>query len=741
MFALWKHSQQQKPHSYQKSLDGQDSVFYMPKGTQSQQISVIENHLNCRAVLLHREKVTCFKCFFRLFPNFEPKCELSISPPVIVEKRTNPEDQLEKMRLHKTIKRLNRQVSEQSRCIARLTLQHRPLTTESCSEMCPKTPPESACLFSSVLEEMTRLFPVSKHGRRFTQQLLDLSQLLFSLSPRAYKVLRQIFVLPTLSTLYSHYGCRVKEIRNGLVDVSKIDDVIREVAADAQEENGKIFTLAVDAFAFRSFCGQTLPSVTAGSPNSTPVTTAPEEDQIYSNGFMFLLIPLSCNKQPKLLHIAARRCGNYDDAIDAIVAHIKGVMALHGLKLFFKATDGDRFLTKEHSRFFTQHICALPSGVPFCWVVYSIYELLQSTGTTMPIADPLHFSKNARAKLLKHPIVLQQCHGKRQSTDAEQLRQILNLGKVFEDKSSLGAMRDRYVIELFHLSNVAELLTHGVVHGAFLLLPYAALFAAIFEPSLENEARLFFIEVAYHCYWHFLTECPKILRINSDVHAKFISGVSQATTLAEESYIVRMIHTCIALAISLVYGPRFVRMDALGTHLVENRIGNARAGCNDPRWSRILSNCSLAELRRELAKKYKVIVNVSKRVNHGGAKVDTLLSDGLVIPESWRPELIVSLFIDSLNNDGCVSDDLESFAQDLMEIAKHISKPALGSPSDVANSSIMARNISFGSNLWRNLSKTQDVADAEVDDDSAINTDDEDEEDVRDEIDSFSDSG
>lgn len=130
MFALWKHSQERKPPSYQKSLDGQDSVFYMPKGTQSQQISVIENHLNYRAVPPHREKVTCFKCFFMLFPNFEPKCQLSISPPVVVEKRTNPEDQLEKMRLRKTIKRLNRQVFERSRCIARLTLQHRPLTTE-----------------------------------------------------------------------------------------------------------------------------------------------------------------------------------------------------------------------------------------------------------------------------------------------------------------------------------------------------------------------------------------------------------------------------------------------------------------------------------------------------------------------------------------------------------------------------------------------------------------------------------
>lgn len=65
-----------------------------------------------------------------------------------------------------------------------------------------------------------------------------------------------------------------------------------------------------------------------------------------------------------------------------------------------------------------------------------------------------------------------------------------------------------------------------------------------------------------------------------------LSRVSQAVTLTEDSYIVQMIHKCIALAVSLVYGPFFVRMDALGTHLVEKGIGKARAACNDPRWSR-----------------------------------------------------------------------------------------------------------------------------------------------------------
>lgn len=259
------------------------------------------------------------------------------------------------------------------------------------------------------------------------------------------------------------------------------------------------------------------------------------------------------------------------------------------------------------------------------------------------------------------------------------------------------------------------------------------LFCALFKPSLRNDSRLFFIEVAYRCYWHFLTESPKILE-SPHVHAKFRTGVSQATTIAEEPYIVRMIHTSIALAIALRHGPRFVRMDALGTHLVENRIGNARAGCNDPRWSRILSNCSLAEVRRELAKKHSFVMNVSKRVNHGGAKVDTYGTDGLVLPEGWQPNLIVQLFVDSLKGDGSVSGDLECFANALAEIAKSISKPAPGSPSDVANSSIMARNISFGSELWRTLPKMQKFVMLE-DEARDVNIDDEPEEDVRDEID------
>ena len=731
MFALLKYSKMRGPVS---GDEGQDMVFYLPKGKSSEQISVIENRLRARIVLIRREKVVCHKCFVKVFHEFEEKRGLTISEPLSIEKRSDPVTQLERMRLFKTIKRLGHQLLEQSARMARLTARQgecQQTGTSPCMVQGLEGASDAPRLFSTVIDEMRSLSCINKHNRRFSERLLDIAQLLYSLSPRCYRVLRQIFILPTQSTLYCHYGPRVREIQECLTDVSKIDGAIAEIAASMKEENEKIFTLAVDAFAFRSFSGQTLPSVCIEPDPADSSTSIPEEDQTLSNGFMFLIIPLSTNYKAKLIHIATRRSGNYDGSIDEIVSLIKEMMVKHGLKLFFKATDGDRFLTKEHARFFDDFICSMPPGCPFWLITDRIYELLQSTSMTMPIADPLHFSKNARSRLLKHPIVLQHCQDNRHTTNLEQIRHVLGLGKALEDRSPLGAMRDAYVTELFHLRNVAELLKHGCVADAFLLLPYSAIFAAIFEPTLRNDSRLFFIEVAYRCYWHFLTESPKILE-SPHVHAKFRTGVSQATTIAEEPYIVRMIHTSIALAIALRHGPRFVRMDALGTHLVENRIGNARAGCNDPRWSRILSNCSLAEVRRELAKKHGFVMNVSKRVNDGGAKVDTCSSNGLELPEGWQPNLIVQFFVDSLKGDGCVSGDLLRFANDLAEIAKDITKPAPGSPSDVANSAIMARNISFGSALWRTLTKIQKFAILE-DEAPDVNIDDESEEDVRDE--------
>ena len=74
--------------------------------------------------------------------------------------------------------------------------------------------------------------------------------------------------------------------------------------------------------------------------------------------------------------------------------------------------------------------------------------------------------------------------------------------------------------------------------------------------------------------------------------------------------------------VALTLGAENIRMDALGTHLVENAIGLARAASSDPRYERIIQTYARAEVKKEIAADLGVTLHVQGRVNHGGCKVD-----------------------------------------------------------------------------------------------------------------------
>ena len=481
------------------------------------------------------------------------------------------------------------------------------------------------------------------------------------------------------------------------VRLSKNSDIV----CPNPEEN--MFTLAIDAFSVRTFSSATIATSTLGDK---------KEAIQMSNGFMFLLIPVCYRYPVRLVHLEPHPTGNYDKVIADLASEIKSIALDKCIRIYFKATDGDRYLTAEHQDCFAAYVCCHERKLCFCEITDSVYhELLRAPHVSLPIADPLHFAKNARSKLVHHAVVVQSDSETINQIDRKTLNRFLKLGKHLEDKSPLGAMRDKYATDLFTLTNVAKLIKEWCYVGAFTLFPFSCLFAVIFEPDLCNETRVLLVETAYQCCWHFLTELGPILKAHPTVKAHFGDGV-EAVTIAEEGYLIRVIHTCIAFGIALRHGPRHVRLDALGTHLVENRIGNARGTCNDPRWTRILSTCSLGELRKELAEEIGVNLHWSKRVNAGGAKIDTWFDVATPIPhpEGWDALEIVSLFSNSLRSElsGAFSEELQGFGKKLTEFAARIRKPSIGDTSAVANASIMSRNISFGANLWKS---SLDIAD------------------------------
>ena len=715
------------PSSY---LLGNPAVFYLPKTIRDRE-AFLEARLGGRVVLLHREKVSCWKCTIRHFPVWNQRpSSLEISASHAIEITNRPYTHLY---YAKKIKRVQKLLADKSIQMRRL---QRKLddTIDKWREAMERqaTQGEEDAVHNSLLETLIDLYQVPPKLRRYEQKLLELCEIFYTSSPKCYALLRQTFPFPSPSTLFRHFGGELNEIKLMISDPKQLELSVSQVCSayvSSLSSDTCMFTLAIDAFACRSFSSNALqtPSKETDSSKASAVAQKPK---VFSHGFIFLLVPLDSDQEPRILHIHAKSDGCYTSEVHDVYKSIRAIVQDQKLCLAFKATDGDPGVTKEHKRFFARYW----EGVrhDFTLATDTVYEHITQHHKTLPIADPLHFAKNARARLIRSNIVLQTNGGAWGPSEAKvvtaiDIDKVLDLGDALQDASVIGKMRDIYVVKLFTLGNVAKLISQRCVAGAFFLLPYACVFAAIFQVELSNEARLFFIRLAYQCFLHFLDEIPRIIQTYPSVKTKGGDGVS-AVTITERSYVIRMLHTCIGLAIAVRHGPKRVRMDAIGTHLVENCIGNARAAMNDPRWERIISKCAGSELRKRLAKRHGLILRIRHRVNDGGAKVSTCCNDGIKIPPSWDAYDIVQTLACSLVDETseAFKDDLNSFAVDLCEIGKLLTDPFHASPSRVANCGIMARNISFASHKTEEPGGSVEVSSLGYDySDSASDNDDE----------------
>ena len=548
------------------------------------------------------------------------------------------------------------------------------------TEACDEETKEQESLCRLMLDECHRNLPVPVNGRRYSDVTYDLCELIRATSRKAYRILRAILPLPCETSLHNRYSQTISEKKKGLLDTELDTDHLSRLLEDEEMEASPI-TVGIDAFSFKTFGESTI----GGSGG---------HDEQYSNAFIFLHIPLDADKPPLPICLEKKGNGAYSDSTAQIFDRIKEVYKEKKIPIWFKATDGDRYLTAEHESFFSEYI--EPQRDDFTLLVQMLHERL-CENLTMPIADPLHFTKNIRGKLLDHEVAVVDNDVLIMLVNMEMLASVLDLGDAINDHSHLGRMRDVYVTKLFTLNNVCKLLEAKHYPAALIFLPYSCIFALLYTTNITNQTRLFLAKLAYLCFNRLLDEAQSLVTNNSpQIKHRFSAGV-MAVTMAEPSYLKRMMHSCLAFGISLLFGPRRLRLDSLGTHLVENTIGVARSTANSTRFELILSAFASAELRKELAKKYDIKLRVSKRVNDGGAKVDTLSDEGLSHPESWDPHDIVSMFIEACDHElmAIARTELDRFLDPLKEFIQGLDVSELPETSEVANALIMQRTYKF----------------------------------------------
>ena len=521
--------------------------------------------------------------------------------------------------------------------------------------------------------------------RHYSQFLLDISELLAISSPKTYRILRQMLPLPSVSCLHEHFAATIAHEKRLLLEEARITENVQEVLRNRAyaDSNPVISTIGIDAFAFRTFSG-------------TPTMSSPQTTQVYSNAFVFLDIPLDSRYPVRVLHIEPKSNGSYDSSIDERFRAIAKGFAICGQKIWFKSTDGDPFLNREHKDFYKKFLKGRMKD-DFTVARTKIHDAL-CAGAVMPISDPLHFTKNIRGRLLDHDVAVTLGSNEggsfAYSINAMQLEEILQLRDPLTDASQIGRMRDVYVTRIFTLENVEKLLRASLYHAALLLFPYSCLFSMLYSENLTNDSRVFLASLAYYSFLRLYKEAKILVRAKVGVVSRY-NKKCKAVTIAEPVYFKRMLHTCLAFGVSLVFGPRTLRLDSIGTHLVENSIGLARSISNSPKFDMITAAFAKGELRKSLARKYGIKLYVSRRINDGGAKVDTLCNQGVTHEDTWNAYNICSIMLERATGFMNSEIEFEQFIQELSKLAKSLLIKKLTTPSSTANATIMARNIKF----------------------------------------------
>ena len=337
----------------------------------------------------------------------------------------------------------------------------------------------------------------------------------------------------------------------------------------------------------------------------------------------------------------------------------------------------------------------------------------------MTVSDLLHLVKRARARYLSHDIqvLLSDTTAK---TDYQRACQLLNVGSALSDTSQLGKMRDFYPIKLFTLDNVLTLLDNACFSDAYYFLAFALLLLVIRVPFFQIQMRIKLLEASYLMFGNVyddMTQERDEGSSNSDekdcdtqVAKQKQRNGSNLVTFCEMSTLQKILCTIVSYCAAFQLFSEVLRTDSLGTHIVEQKIGQARQGM-DNRWTKILSTISHSVLRSLMLSAEGIQLGSSARLKTCGCCLD---SNGNMTIEEFDPLLVSQVMWHSLSEPArtadCFSPSFEKVRSWLKVISKTLEERSaeigkMWAPSQTTNSGIMSRLINTRKDLDKQESK------------------------------------
>lgn len=596
---------------------------------------------------------------------------------------------------------------------------------------------------NQILDELNSLAKKKPNTRRYSEMLYRFAYVFFTLSPRAYKYVRKRIPLPAKSSLYEHFAVQIENIKGDITNIALCHRMV-EAFVGVVREQPVICCLAVDAFAFRLFLRQIasinrirqvlnseqLNKLKPILEDQELIKQAMEEEMMndaefedakiefksnseldtetigrifdsYNSCFIFQLIPLKSGLSPFVIHLMPAKHGSCTQEVKTRITKIADICSVYNVQIRFFSVDGDNGYNEMFKNFFQEHIQNLVTRhYDFFSIVETVAIACAEKSIYIPVTDLLHFVKNARSRFIDHRIIVS-TDNQASYTNYDDVIKILDLGLPITDTSQLGRMRDHYPIELFRFINVSKLLEANHIFDAFYFFTNSLLLSIIRAPFYELSFRVRLLEITWHIFHHIYLQLTNldVSRSGFSLRKRYHQG-TEFVTYSEELTIIRILCSIIGYGVAFTSYSDDLRTDALGTHPLENRIGQSRNDTSDNRWDRILSSFVQAELRMILMASDGIWMPTPSRLKMAGCVLDKdnlfqCQIDASAIAEAW----ILAISSDDYHDER-FHDALQTvidFVKGMRDLEIH-RKDEFGKswlPNPAANSGIMARLMKF----------------------------------------------
>lgn len=410
--------------------------------------------------------------------------------------------------------------------------------------------------------------------------------LIYSINSKIYKILRDFLPVPTTTFL--------KEITKSfrlqfLENIQNFENIFNVVSL---AYNGPMpITLGGDAAAVKATV-----------------------DKPQNNMYTYMILPIDPKYKTIPAYICPTSAGASNQTIvnnyDAIAQKLEEL----GFLTQFFATDGDQSFNTKHINWFKNFVH------PTLQKEGSFRDKMKSLAnqTRIPVNDLMHLLKNGRSHILLHPMCLDRSNFI--CLNMEEFEKALDLGPVISDKSSIAAMKDSYALQLFSWESFIKLLSKQRFDGAFYIMPFLFMIQSTRSKTLSIDSRLALLECAIKQFYFYLKDVSE--STDTDFFTPSFTHTSIGTLFGDAHYIIRLINTCVAHAITMVEYDRYSSA-RVATYDIECFFGRERiVALFNYAYDNMLNAAAKAVIINEACAQLGYELKISKRDNEGGASID-----------------------------------------------------------------------------------------------------------------------